>query len=133
MKNAVSVYQPGIIATIECFTLREKELQQFVVYTYYSKDKEVLYVGQSKDFYNAHYSNSLRLECAQDIEYVGFVFFKNEDEIKDAVRYFIKARNPLYNKRKYDFLPVLPDVGVDNDDFVVNNHEMQKRWAEWLE
>lgn len=131
-----TVYQPGVIATIEQFTYREEELRLFVIYTYYNKDEQPLYVGCSKDFYNAHYLNSERLTFFDEIKYVGFYFFENEEDIKDAKKYFIKVRQPIHNKHKYENLKLYKDMeyhlGVDKDDLVVLNSEMMQRWQEWL-
>lgn len=132
MKKASSVYTPGIIALIEQFTLAYEELRLYVIYTYYNKEEQPLYIGCSKDFYNAHYFNQQRLTCADEIEYVGFFFLDNEDDMKDAKKYFIKARNPIYNQRRGKNVPLLPGLDLSCDEFVVLNSEMEKRWAEWL-
>lgn len=132
-----TVYQRGIIAIIEQFTYADEELRQYVIYTYYNKQQKPLYIGSSKDFYNSHYFNSQRLPFWNEVEFVGFCFFKSEKEINDARKYFIKVRKPLYNKHKYASLKLLTDMeevlGEDMDDLVVYNYEMEKRWREFLE
>lgn len=132
MEEVISVYTPPIIAYIEQFTLADEELRQFVIYTYYDKDEQPLYVGASKDFYNAHYFNSNRLEFFEEVEYVGFVVLKNEANMKEAKPYYIRARQPKYGRSKYPKLPYLKGCDVWSDDFVVSVAEMEQRWREWL-
>lgn len=132
MDDVISVYAQGVIAAIELFTLAEEELRQFVIYTYYDISEKPLYVGYSKSFYSAHFSNAERLSFFDEIEYVGFVFFDNEEDMKNARNYYIRARNPIYNKRKYEDLPRLPGLDEDSDDLVVSNRQMMHRWEEWL-
>lgn len=130
MNKAVSVYDQGVC--VETFTFAEEELRQFVIYTYYSKEEQPLYVGASKDFYNAHYFNSQRLPFFDDVAYVGFFLLDNEADMKDARKYFIKAREPLHNQRKCKDTPLLPGLDPSCDDFVVSANEMEQRWREWL-
>lgn len=132
MRKATTVYQPGVIAAIEQFTYAAKELKQFVIYTYYDKDENPLYVGSSTTFYDAHYFNTQRFDWFCDVKYVGFIFMENEDQIKDARKYYIKARSPLHNKRKCKSVPQLPGLQEDEDDLVVLEKEMRQRWCEWL-
>ena len=132
MNTVFSVYAPGVIAVIEQFTYTDEELRQFVVYTYYDKMGVPLYVGCSKDFYNAHYFNLQRLACANEIEFVGFVFFEDEETMKDAKKYYIRAREPKIARSLYKKLPYLPGLDEDNDDLVVSHAEMRQYWNEWL-
>ena len=132
MNTVCSVYAQGVIATIEQFTFVEEELRQFVVYTYYDDMGVPLYVGCSKDFYNAHYFNLQRLACANEIKFVGFVFFDDEETMKDAKKYCIRAREPKFARSLYEKLPYLPEYSEDNDELVVSSAEMMKRWIEWL-
>lgn len=136
MRLVETVYQSGVIATIEQFTYKEEELRLFVIYTSFDKDKQPLYVGSSKDFYNTHFLNSFRLLFFDEIKYVGFCFFRNEDDLKDARKYYIKVRQPIHNKHKYNKLKLYKDMdfhlGVDKDDLAVRNSEMMQRWQEWL-
>jgi len=132
MNEAVSVYTAGVIATIEQFTLIDESLRQFVIYTYYNKEGEPLYIGCSKAFYSCHYLNAGRLSFFEDVEYVGFVFFDNEADMKDARKYFIKAREPKYNQRKCKSMQTLPGLDPAADDLVVSRKEMEQRWDEWL-
>lgn len=132
MEEVVSVYTPGVQVAIELFTLAEEELRQFVIYTYYDKDEQPLYVGASKDFYNAHYFNGNRLPYFGDVEYVGFVFLKNEANMKEAKPFYIRARQPKYGRSKYPDLPYLKGCDVQSDDVVVSVGEMEQRWREWL-
>lgn len=129
MNKVENVCQPGIIGAIEQFTLTDEDLRQFVIYTYYDKNKEPLYVGCSKDFYNHHFLNSNRFSFWDEVEYVGFVFEEDEYAMKIAKPFYVKAREPKYNKHKYsdyDFY-----VGLE-DDFVVYRKQMERRWREWL-
>ncbi len=132
MNSVDSCYTPGIIGTIEQFTLSEEELRQFVLYTYYDKDGQPLYLGNSKSFYNSHYLNMERLSCASEIEYVGFIFLRDESEMRDAKKYYVKARNPKHNQRKYSSVELLPGVDWSEDDLVVSEKEMRQRWCEFL-
>lgn len=132
MNTVFSVYKPGVIALIELFTYADEELRQFVVYTYYDKMGVPLYVGCSKDFYNAHYFNLQRLPCANEIEFVGFVFFEDEETMKDAKKHYIRAREPKFARSLYKKLPCIPGCDENNDDLVVSNAEMMQRWREWL-
>lgn len=132
MNEVISVYTPGVIAAIEVFTLAEEELRQFVIYTYYDKNEEPLYIGASKDFYNAHYLNGNRLDFFEEVEYVGFVFLENEANMKEAKPYYIRARQPKHGRSKYQKLPYLKGCDVYGDDFVVSRSEMEQRWHEWL-
>ena len=132
MNKAVSVYQSGVIGRIEQFTYAAEELRQFVIYTYYNRDGEPLYVGSSKAFYDAHYFNSGRLDFFDEIEYVGFFFLDSEEEIKDARKYFIKARAPKYNQRKCVGTDLLPGLDPSADHLVVLRKEMEQRWQENL-
>ena len=127
-----SVYTQGIIAAIEVFTIADEELRQFVIYTYYDKAERPLYVGASKSFYDAHYFNSKRLGFFEEIEYVGFVFLENEENMKESKPYYIRARQPQYARSKYPKLPYLKGCDVSSDDFVVSVKEMEQRWREWL-
>ena len=126
-----SVYCPGVIGAIEMFTFKKDFLEYFVVYTYYNKEEEPLYIGYSTSFYDAHYFNQGK-QFGKEIEYVGFVFFENAEEMKDAKKYYIEARNPKYNKRKYKAVPCLEGLDISSDDIVVRNEEMTRRWQEWL-
>ena len=133
MNKPETVYQPGVIGAIEqfCYNLQAyPELTQYVVYTYYDKDEQPLYIGASRDFYNAHYFNRNRLDFFKNIKYVGFVFADNEAEMKDMKRYYTRARLPRYAKNLYLDLPVLPDL--DSIELVVSEKEMCKRWHEFL-
>lgn len=132
MNKVETVYQPGVIGTIEQFTLAEEELRQYVIYTYYNKAGEALYVGCSKAFYDAHYFNRDRLPFFSKVEYVGFVFMDNEADMKDARKYFIKAREPKHNQRKCKDTPLLPGLDPSADHLVVSNQEMMQRWYEFL-
>ena len=132
MEEVTSVYTQGVIAAIEQFTLAGEELRQFVIYTYYDKDEQPLYVGASKDFYNAHYFNSQRLSYFGEVEYVGFVFLKNEANMKESKSFYIRARQPKYGRSKYPNLPYLKGCDVHTDDVVVSVTEMEQRWREWL-
>lgn len=127
MKEPITVYQPGVIAKVEQFCYSEVQLRLYIVYTYYDKNGNPLYVGCSRDFYNTHYLNLER--HSWEIEYIGFVFMKNEEEINDAKRYFIKWRNPKYNKIRYKNLQSIEPM---EDDFVVKHDELLKRWQEFL-
>lgn len=134
MNKPETVYQPGVIAAIEqfCYNLQAyPELTQYVVYTYYDKNGAPLYIGVSRDFYNAHYFNSNRLPFFQDIQYVGLVFADNEAEMKDMKRYYTRARLPRYANTHYMKLPVLPDL--DSIELVVNEEEMRRRWREFVD
>ena len=133
MNEVISVYTPGVIAAMEMFTIKEEALRQFVIYTYYDKNEEPLYVGASKDFYNAHFLNSNRLDFFKDVEYVGFVFLKNESNMKEAKPYYIRAREPKHGRSKYPKLPYLKGCDVSGDDIVVSKAEMVQRWWEWLD
>lgn len=132
MNKVESCCVPGNIAIIEQFTLAVEELRQYVVYTYYDEAEQPLYIGCSKDFYNAHHNNLDRLAFANDIKYVGFFFLDNEEEIKDAKKYLIKARQPKYNQRIYKDIPLLPGLDPSCDHLVVYAEQMMKRWREWL-
>ena len=132
MNEVISVYTSPIIAYIKVFTLAEEELRQFVIYTYYDKNGEPLYVGASKDFYTAHYQNADRLNFFKEVEYVGFVFLETEENMKEAKPYYIRARQPKHARSKYPKLPYLKGCDVFGDDFVVSREEMERRWAEWL-
>lgn len=132
MNEVISVYTPGVIATIEQFNYAAEELRQFVIYTYYNKDGEPLYIGCSKAFFDAHYFNSERLSFFAEVEYVGFVFMANEADMKDARKYFIKAREPKHNQRKCKDTPLLPGLDPSADNLVVSRKEMEQRWRENL-
>lgn len=123
MKKSVAVEQPGIIGKVEQFCYDYIDLRLYVVYTYYDQNGTPLYVGCSRDFYNTHYLNLKR--NSWDIEYIGFVFMENEEEIQDAKRYFIEWRNPKYNKRRYKNLQKIDPL---EDDFVVKNYDLINRW-----
>ena len=132
MNEVISVYTPGVIADIEQFTFADEELRQFVIYTYYDKNEEPLYVGASKEFYAAHHFNATRLDFFKEAEYVGFVFLENEPNMKEAKPYYIRARQPKYGRSKYPKLPYLKGCDVFGDDYVVSRAEMEQRWHEWL-
>lgn len=114
MKEVVSVYQQGIISCIEQFTYAVEELRPYVVYTYYDKDWNLLYIGRSKAFYHAHYFNAQRLSFFEKVEYVGFVFLENEKDMISAKKFF---------RSKQELL---------DEDFIVARTEMEARWKEWL-
>ena len=133
MNTVFSVYTPGVIAVIEQFTLAYEELRQYVIYTYYNEAEEPLYVGASKSFYNAHYQNSQRLECWDEVTYVGFVFLEDEDNMRESKKYYIRARSPKFSRSQYKELPYLKGLDVQSDELVVSNQEMMQRWNEWLD
>lgn len=112
-KMVDDVYQQGVIAIIEQFTLNIEELRLFVVYSYYDKDWNLLYIGRSRSFYNTHYFNSERLEFFDDVHYVGFLFFKNDEEIIEAKKFFKK-------------------IGWIHEELIVTRKQMERRWHEWL-
>lgn len=114
MKKVTTVYQKGVIATIEQFTYADEELRQYVVYTYYDKDWNLLYIGRSKAFYHAHFFNAQRLSCFEKVKYVGFIFLENEKDMVDAKKFYKK------NEQKID------------EDFIVPRAEMEQRWDEWI-
>lgn len=114
MKEVTTVYQQGVIAPIEQFTYADEELRQYVVYTYYDKNWNLLYIGRSKAFYHAHYFNAQRLKFFEKVEYVGFVFLENEKDIVDAKTFYKKNEQKLV------------------EDFIVSRVEMEQRWSEWL-
>lgn len=123
------VYAPGIIAFVEQFTYAVEELRQYVIYTYYDKEQKPLYVGRSRDFYNAHHINGNTKEFMKDVVYIGFIVMENEEEIKEAVKLIISFRKPIYNKKQYKV-----DVELsllDNDIFLLKE-QMEKRWREFL-
>ena len=128
MNEAVSVYAQGVFTAIEQFIYAAEELRQFVIYTYYDKAEEPLYVGCSKDFYNAHYFNSQRLKYFDEIEYVGFIFLRSEENMKETKKYYVRAREPKHNRGKHIDLPYIKGCDVYSDDFVVNMYEMEVWW-----
>lgn len=130
MNKVQSVYQRGVIATIEQFGYEEEELRQFVVYTYYDKSEKPIYIGCSKDFYNTHYLNMNSMSYADEVAYIGFVFTADEREMKGVKGFYIKARNPKYNKKKYETMPLIKEI-VEEDDLVVSRSEMEQRWREF--
>lgn len=132
MNEAISIYTPGVIVAIEQFAYAVEELRQFVIYTYYDKAEEPLYIGCSKDFYNAHYFNSQQLNYFDEIEYVGFIFLRSEENMKETKKYYIRAREPKHNRGKYIDLPYIKGCDVYSDDFVVNMHEMETWWRATL-
>ena len=123
------VYEQGIIAFVEQFTIAEEELRQYVVYTYYDKNEEPLYVGRSKAFYDTHSLNYNNKEFMDDVEYIGFLVFDNEEITKIAVKDVIGYRKPKHNKRYYkvDDTAIVPD-----DDIVLKKSQMEQRWREFL-
>lgn len=132
MTEVYSVYQPRVSAVFERFNLKVEELRLFVVYTYYDKDGQPLYVGCSKSFCDAHYFNTTRLSFFNDIQYVGFVFFSCESELKEFKPIYIKARKPKYNKHQYKAVPEDKELtkfyGVEADELVVEVKEMEDYW-----
>lgn len=132
MNKVESCCIPGNIAVIEQFTIADEALRQYVVYTYYDEAEEPLYIGCSKDFYNAHHLNLDKHVFADEIKYVGFFFLDNEADMKDAKKHLIKARQPKYNQRIYKDTPLLPGLDPSCDHLVVYADQMMKRWREWL-
>ena len=133
MNTPTSVYESGVIATIEQFCYNWEvypELKLYVVYTYYDANGKPLYIGASQDFHNTHYFNGKRLQFFNDVKYVGLVFAENEAEMKDMKKYYTRARLPQYAKTLYKSLPVLPDL--DMIELVVSEAEMSQRWKEFL-
>lgn len=133
MNKPDSCYTPGVIGTIEQFTIAEEELRQFVLYTYYDKAGNPLYLGCSKAFYDAHYFNSERLPFFSEIEYVGFIFLRDERDMKDAKKHYMKARNPRYNRMTRVSVELSPEIDWFCDDLVVKEKEMRQRWREFLD
>lgn len=88
MKKVTEIFDSCINGTIEQFTYADKELRQYVVYSYYDKDWNLLYIGRSMRYYDAHYFNSQRLEFFNKVEYVGFIFLGSEEEIKEAKKFY---------------------------------------------
>lgn len=133
MDQVYSVLDSGVACQLELFILNVEELRQYVVYVYYNIVEEPLYVGCSKSFYNAHYFNSQRLHFFDEVEYVGFVFLDNEENMKDAKKYYVKALNPKHNKHKYNDVMLLPDLDKQSNWLVVSKRQMEHIWTECLE
>lgn len=81
------------LGRIEQFVYAAEELRQYVVYGYYDREGNLLYIGMSKNFYHAHYFNSQRLSFFENVTYVGFVFCDGEETMKLAKKYY-KKHNP---------------------------------------
>lgn len=123
------VYEQGTIAFVEQFTIAEEELRQYVVYTYYDKNEEPLYVGRSRAFYDTHHLNYDNKDFMDEVEYIGFLVFDNEEITKVAVKDVINYRKPKHNKRHYK---VDETLIVPEDDIVLKKDQMEQRWREWL-
>lgn len=132
MNDIISIHEYDVIEALERLTIDYDELRQLVIYTYYDKNELPLYVGVSKDFYMEHSFNSKNLRCFKDIKYVGFVFLKDKTDINELKKYYIRARQPQYNQRKYEEILYSMEFDVNSDDFVVSEKEMVKKWKEWI-
>ena len=114
-KKVVSVYS-SIIGEIEAFSLDLGEYNPMVIYSYYDKDWNLLYIGRSKHFYDAHYLNSNKLNFFNEVKYVGFLYVQNDTKLTDNQKRYFK-NNPEALK----------------EDFIVNRMQMEKRWKEFLD
>ena len=112
MKEAVSVYQQGVIAKIEQFTYKDEALRLYVVYSYYDREWNLLRIGRSRNFYNVHTFNNFQIRGG--VEYVGFVFCENEAEAIEKKKLF--KGNP-------DLL---------REDFIVSRKEMERHWIDTI-
>ncbi len=128
MQEVWSIYTDGVWLQLELFLYRDETLRQFVVYTYYDKDEQPLYVGCSKAYYDADYFNSERLPFFDEVKYVSFAFFENEEEMKAAKKLCIRARNPKHNKAKYKDIPVPTNWDEENEELVVLRKDMLQVW-----
>lgn len=130
MRDVCPVWVSGVGSRLEQFLYADEELRQYVVYTYYSKERDPLYIGCSKSFYHAHYFNSQRLPFFDEVKYLGFFFLESESEIRDAKKHFIRAREPKHNKIKERGTAFLPGLDSSADDFVVLRSEMEEFWED---
>lgn len=117
---------------LEQLLYKDESLRQYLIYTYYDKNEEPLYVGCSKSFYDAHYFNSERLPFFKDVVYVGFFFLDNEEDMKDARKYFIRAREPKFNQRKCKSTELLPGLDPSADSLVITVEAMEALWEHLL-
>ena len=83
--------------------LQIKEIKTCVVYSFYNKNKEPIYIGKSISFLD-RYDWHLRKQYAKEIEYIGFRLYKNEAEMELAELFHIQKNIPKYNKAsKYNY------------------------------
>lgn len=130
MNEAKSIYAPEASEMIDMFMLPYADLRLHVIYTYYDKLEDPLYVGGSRNFYAAHFLNAQRLPFFNQIEYVGFVFLNSEEDVNESKKYYIRARRPKHNHGQYRELPYIKGCNVHTDEIVVNVHAMEQRWRE---
>ena len=130
MKEVISVYNSDATEWIDLLALSELRIN--VIYTYYNKLEDPLYVGGSRNFYAAHFFNAQRLPFFHEIEYVGFIFLYSEENMKESKEYYVRARSPKYNHGKYQELPYIKGCNAYTDDLVVHVREMEQRWREEL-
>lgn len=133
MIRARSCRETGVIAIVEQFTYCEPALRLYCVYTYYDRDGKVLWVGATRNFYETHCRNLQERFFAGRIVYIGFAFLQSEEELRDVLKYYVRARHPLYNREKYEDVPFLKGLGSASDDLVVSNRDMLSLWDEWTQ
>ena len=121
MNEVIPAYEAPIL---DSFII--KELTPNVVFVYYDKDETPLYVGSSKNFYDAHYWHLQKDEFADEIEYVGLRFYDDPAEIDTARRYWMKQLQPKFNKRP-DRLKD-PAYQDKTDELIVREIEMVYFW-----
>ena len=125
---------PVLEATIlEQFLYNVPELRLYVIYTYYDKDFNPLYVGASHAFYDTHALNYNRKSMKETMEkavYVGFVFYDDEETMKELKKYWIAHKNPIYNKRKNLSLEIPYGIvdSDDDDELIVSKDKLEKYW-----
>ena len=103
--------------------------KQYVIYTYYDKDLNPLYVGASSDFYNRRYLDMYRFGDVENekIKYTGFIDYENEKEMKEAKKHWISFKSPLWNKRKYESFSPNYDV-IDEEELVIDDKGLINYW-----
>lgn len=73
------------------------DFKTYVVYSFYDKDKNPIYVGKSINFVD-RYDWHRRKPYYQEIEYIGFRQYNNRAEMDLAELFQIQNKLPKYNK-----------------------------------
>lgn len=111
----------------DCIQMKDDVV--YVVYEYYDYDGNLLYVGSSKDFYNAHFRNVLDTEWGDEIFAICLYPYDSQEEINIGKRQRIASKKPKYNRFVYKDNGM--HVESPYEEVWITNSELCMYWYVW--